>query len=109
MEIVNNLYDQIKDGKENTLEQRIEVAVLEIHDEPVMELVLDCLSILGKHKEIAIKASGKSISNAVTVALIITEKFMNRNSRIFKITVDSNPIREMGGIQSTIEIILKKI
>ena len=107
MKIVKASVEKIKDSPE--LVQKLEHTIIEIHDEPVMESVLDVISILGKHKEITIKARGQSISNAVTVALIITEKMMNENSKIFKITVDSDIIIQMGTIQSTIEIILKKI
>ena len=84
-------------------------SVFKINNKPVMELVLDALSIIGKHKEIAIRARGELILNAVTVALIITEKMMKGNSKIHKITVDSESIQELGQAQSNIEIILRKI
>ena len=84
-------------------------SVFKINNNPVMESVLDALSIIGKHKEIAIRARGELILNAVTVALIITEKMMKGNSKIHKITVDSESIQELGQAQSNIEIILRKI
>ena len=83
-------------------------SILEIYDDPVMQTAIDALSILGKHKEITLRARGKSISNAVTVALIINESLLKGNSKIHKITVGSEPIQELGEIFSTIEIILKK-
>ena len=84
-------------------------SIFEVQNVPVMESVLDVLSIIGKHKEIAIIGKGESISNAVTVALIVTEKMLKGNSEIHKITVDSEPVRELGQVKSNIEIILKKI
>ena len=56
-----------------------------------------------------IKSKGNSIPNAVAVANIITENIMKGNSKIHKITVDSEPIQEMGRTLSNIEIILTKI
>jgi len=77
--------------KENDQRQTIsaEDSVFNIKNIPVMESVLEALSIIGKHKEITIRGKGISISDAVTVALIITEKMMNKNSKIHKIKVDS--------------------
>lgn len=83
--------------------------ILEIIDEPVMVTVLEVLSILGKHGEVSIKANGNLISNAVTISLIITEKMMKGNSKIHKITVDSETIQQMGRSKSTIEITLRKV
>ncbi len=83
--------------------------VFEIQNVPVMESVLDVLSIIGKHEEITISGKGESISNTVTVALIITEKMLKGNSKIHKITVDSEPIQEVGRTLSNIEIILRKV
>ena len=83
-------------------------AVIDIYDDPVMQTAINVLPIVGKHQEITLRASGNSISNAVTVALIITESILKGNSEILKITVGSEPIKELGGIHSTIEIILKK-
>ena len=84
-------------------------AVIEIHNDPVMQLALDALAIFGKHKEIIIRARGNSIPNAVAVANILTENMLKGNVKIEKIAVDSEPIQEMGRTQSNIEIILKKI
>ncbi len=84
-------------------------SVVDIHNDPIMQSALDILSILGKHKEITIRAKGNSIPNAVAVANIITENMLKGNSKIHKITVDSEPIQELGRAISNIEIILKKI
>jgi DNA-binding protein len=73
-----------------------------------MQSALDILSILGNHKEVTIRAKGNSIPNAVAVANIITENMLKGNSKIHKITVDSEPIQELGRAISNIEIILKK-
>ncbi|MFB5614437.1 MAG: DNA-binding protein [Candidatus Nitrosomaritimum yanchengensis] len=93
-------------GQEQTKESD---NVFEIHNDPVMQSALDVLSIIGKHKEITIRARGNSIPNAVAVANIITENMLKGNSKIKKISVDSEPIHEMGRTQSNIEIIIQKI
>jgi DNA-binding protein len=94
-----------------TLEQTTttDESVFEVDDKPVMESVLDALSIIGKHEEITIRGKGKLISNAVTIALIITEKMVRGNSKIHKVTVDSEPIQDLGRSMSNIKIILRKI
>jgi len=84
-------------------------SVIDIYNDPIMQSALDILSILGKHKEVTIRAKGNSIPNAVAVANIITENMLKGNSKIHKITVDSEPIQELGRASSNIEIILKKI
>jgi DNA-binding protein len=84
-------------------------SVIVIYDDPVMQSALDVIPILGKHDEITIKAKGNSIPNAVAVANIITENIMKGNSKIHKITVDSEPIQELGRTLSNIKIILRKI
>ncbi|MGD8638479.1 MAG: ribonuclease P subunit p25 family protein [Nitrosopumilaceae archaeon] len=93
-------------GQEQTKESE---TVFEIHNDPVMQSALDALSIIGKYKEITIKARGNSIPNAVAVANILTENMLKGNSKIKKILVDSEPIHEMGRTQSNIEIIIQKI
>jgi DNA-binding protein Alba len=87
----------------------IKDSVFVVNNMPVMESVLDALSIIGKHKEITIRASGSLISNAVTISLIITEKMLKGNSKIHQIAVDSEPIQDLGESLSTIEIVLRKI
>jgi DNA-binding protein Alba len=84
-------------------------SVFMVKNMPVMESVLDALSIIGKHKEITIRARGNLISNAVTISLIITEKMLRGDSKIHKITVDSEPIQDLGESLSIIEIIIRKI
>lgn len=103
------LMEEIK--AENGQEQ-IEISaesVITIHNDPVMQSALDAISIFGKHKEITIRARGDSIPNAVAVANIITENILKGTSKIQKITVDSEPIHELGRTLSSIQIILKKI
>ena len=82
---------------------------IQIGNYPVMESALEVLEILGKKSKVILKAKGNSIPNAVAVANIITENIMKGNSKIYKITVDSEPIQEMGRTLSNIEIILRKI
>jgi len=102
------LMDETKErsGQEQT--KTSNESIFDIHNDPIMQSALDILSILGKHKEITIRAKGNSIPNAVAVANIITENMLKDNSKIHKITVDSEPIQELGRAISNIEIILKK-
>ena len=84
-------------------------SVMEIRNDPVMQSALDALEIFGKYNEIIIKAKGNSIPNAVAVANILKDNMLKGKSKIRKITVDSEPIQEMGRTMSNIEIILTKI
>ncbi len=103
------LHKEIKEENYQEQSKTFGDSVFEVHDDPVMESVLEVLSIIGEYKEITITGKGKSIPNAVAVALIVTEKMMKGNSKIRKITVDSEPVQELGQAKSNIEIILKKI
>ena len=98
-------------NEENGQEQikTSEDSVIEIRSDPVMQSALDAISVLGKFGEITIRSKGNSIPNAVAVANIITDNILKGNSKIQKITVDSEPIQELGRTLSNIEIILRKI
>jgi DNA-binding protein len=85
-----------------------EDSVIVIHSDPVMQSALDAISVLAKYGEITIRSKGNSIPNAVAVANIITENILKGNSKIYKISVDSEPIQELGRTLSNIEIIIKK-
>ena len=103
------LMEETKEGSgQEQIKTSIE-SVIDIYNDPIMQSALDILSILGKHNEVTIRAKGNSIPNAVAVANIITENMLKGNSKIHKITVDSEPIQELGRASSNIEIILKKI
>ena len=102
------LMEEIKEENGQEQIKASSESVIVIYDDPVMQSALDVIPILGKHIEITIKAKGNSIPNAVAVANIITENIMKGNSKIHKITVDSEPIQELGRASSNIEIILKK-
>ncbi len=103
------LMEETKEGEGQEQTKTSIDSVVDIHNDPIMQSALDILSILGKHKEITIRAKGNSIPNAVAVANIITENMLKGNSKIHKITVDSEPIQELGRALSNIKIILKKI
>ncbi len=83
-------------------------SVFTIRNEPVMLEAINVLSLLAKTKKAILRAKGDSIPNAVAVANIITEKMLKGNSKIQKISVDSEAIIEVGKILSTIEIVLLK-
>ena len=82
--------------------------VYNVYNEPVMRNAVDVLSKLGKFKKVILKAKGNSIPNAVAVANIITEKMLKGDSKIEKITLDSEEVKEMGRVLSTIEILVLK-
>ena len=103
------LMEEIKEEKGQEQIKTSADSVIVIYDDPVMQSALDAISILGKHEEITIRAKGNSIPNAVAVANIITENIMKGTSKIHKITVDSEPIQEVGRTLSNIEIILRKV
>ena len=94
-------------GQEQT--KKSEDAIINIGNDPVMLLALDVLSVLGSKKKVILRAKGNSIPNAVAIANIITEKMLKGNSKIQKITVDTESAAGIGKMTSTIEIILNII
>ena len=94
-------------GQEQT--EKSENTIINIGNDPVMQVAIDVLSTLGNKKQVILKARGNSIPNAVAVANIITEKMLNGNSKIEKITLDTEAAAGIGRMTSTVEIILNKI
>ncbi len=94
-------------GQEQT--KKSENAIVTIGNDPVMQSAIDILSILGSKNKVVLKAKGNSIPNAVAVANIITEKMLNGNSKVQKITLDTESAAGIGKMTSTVEIILIKI
>ncbi len=82
--------------------------VFTVERKPVMLEAVDVLSMLSKSKIAILRAKGDSIPNAVAIANIITEKMLKGNSKIDKITVDTEGAVGIGKMLSTIEIILMK-
>ena len=83
--------------------------IINIGNDPVMQSAIDVLSVLGKKNQVILRASGNSIPNAVAIANIITEKMLNGNSKVGKITLDTAAEAGIGKMTSTVEIILNKI
>ena len=94
-------------GQEQTAKS--DNAIINIGNDPVMQSAIDVLSILGNKNQVILNARGNSIPNAVAVANIITEKMLKGNSKIQKITLDTESAAGIGKMTSTIEIILNKI
>ena len=94
-------------GQEQT--NKSEETIINIGNDPVMLLAVDVLSALGSRKQVTLRAKGNSIPNAVAIANIITEKMLKGNSKVQKITVDTESAAGIGSMTSTIEIILNKI
>ena len=80
--------------------------VFEIYKEPLMTKALGLIPSLCSSKEITLKAKGNSITNAVSIANIITNNLLKGKAKISKATVDSDPLVKMGSLLSTIEIVL---
>jgi len=94
-------------GQEQT--KKSEDAIINIGNDPVMLLAIDVVSTLGSKNKVILRAKGNSIPNAVAIANIITEKMLKGNSKVQKITVDTESAAGIGRMTSTIEIILNKI
>ncbi len=94
-------------GQEQT--NKSDDAIINIGNDPVMLLAVDVLSALGSRNQVILRAKGNSIPNAVAIANIITEKMLKGNSKVQKITVDTESAAGIGRMTSTVEIILKKI
>ncbi len=94
-------------GQEQT--EKSEIAIINIGNDPVMLLAIDVVSALGSKNQVILKAKGNSIPNAVAIANIITEKMLKGNSKVQKITVDTEAAAGIGKMTSTVEIILNKI
>ncbi len=101
MEESSEQYGQEQTGKS-------EDTIITIGNDPVMQSAVEVLSILGTKNKIILRSRGNSIPNAVAVANIITEKMLKGNSKIQKITLDTESAPGIGKMTSTIQIILNK-
>ncbi len=102
-ELVNQkLPDNFENMRSNDL------TVFTVEKKPVMLEVVDVLTMLSKSKKAILRAKGDSIPNAVAIANIITEKMLKGNSKIDKISVDTEGAVGIGKMLSTIEIVLMK-
>lgn len=73
-----------------------------------MYTALEVIERLGTEGRLKLKARGESIPTAVAVANIVTERLIKGSSTIESVHVDSEEIKSLGGVQSTIEITLSK-
>ena len=103
------LMDEINEQRGQEQTDKSDDAIITIGNDPVMLLAVDVLSVLGKKNRVILRAKGNSIPNAVAVANIITEKMLKGNSKVEKITVDTEAAAGIGNMTSTVEIILNKI
>ena len=79
-----------------------------VGNDPIMQSATDALMLLSKAGKIYIKAEGDLIPNAVSIANIIVENFLKNNSKIERITLDSDISTTDGKMTSNIEIIVLK-
>lgn len=103
------LMEEIKNEYGQEQINRSETTILHIRNDPVMQVAIDILPILGNKKKVILRAVGNSIPNAVAVANIITEKMLHGNSKVEKIKLDTEAAAGIGRMTSNIEIILIKI
>ena len=103
------LMEETKEQSGQEQIKKTDDSVIHIRDDPVMQSAVDVLSLFGTKKQIILRAKGNSIPNAVAVANIITEKMLKGNSKVGKITLDTDATPGIGKMLSTIEIILNKI
>ena len=82
--------------------------VFTVEKKPVMLEAVDVMTMLRKSKKAILRAKGDSIPNAVAVANIITEKMLKGDSKVEKISVDTDGAVGIGKMLSTIEIVLMK-
>tara|TARA_B110000014_G_C20096970_1_gene575129 strand:+ start:541 stop:852 length:312 start_codon:yes stop_codon:yes gene_type:complete len=85
----------------------IENNELIVTDEPVMKIAIDMLSKFSLTNKLVLKAYGEFIPNAVAIANIITDNILKGNSKIDKISLNSE-ISEDVGMVSNIQIVLLK-
>ena len=82
--------------------------VMNITGAPIMNMVIEAMSMLGDKEILSIRAREDDIPRAVVVANILTEKMMNENSQVYKIILDG-VMKPDGSMASTIEIIMAKV
>ena len=79
-----------------------------VGNDPIMQGATDALMLLSKVGKIYVKAEGDLIPNAVSIANIIVENFLKNNSKIERITLDSDISQTDGKMTSNIEIVVLK-
>ncbi|MCH9659141.1 ribonuclease P subunit p25 family protein [archaeon] len=103
------LMEEMTETRDSKHAEKSDETQMEIGNYPVMQSALDVLAVLGKNDKVCLRSRGNSIPNAVAVANIITEKMMQGNSKVEKITLDTVAAAGIGNMTSTVEIILIKI
>lgn len=89
-------------------DEKDQLAVFIVRNEPVMLEAINVITILGKYNKAVLRAKGNSIPNAVAIANIITEKMLKGSVKIQNIVLDTDMPAGIGKMLSTIEIILQK-
>ncbi len=74
----------------------------------VMGYAINVLQMLGKHGTVVLHGRGETITSAVTIANIVTERLLKGNSKVDSILLSSDVPKTMGRMISTIQITLKK-
>ena len=101
--------EEIREEKGQEQIKKSDDSIVYIRNEPVMQSAVDILSLIANKKQVILRAKGNSIPNAVAVANIITEKLLKGDSKVEKITLDTDSAPGIGKMLSTIEIVLNKL
>lgn len=96
-------------NESNTKKRSGDPRILVVRDRYAKVNAVNAIEKIGLHGTVILRASGFSISDAVNVANIVTQKMLTGTSKVQKVTVDSIERRETGALISTIEITLVKL
>jgi len=102
------LMEKNNDNSLDSLQNDSQNFVFYVGSDSVMKNAVDLIDHFGKTENLILRARGLAIPNAVAIANILTEKMLSGKSKIHKITVGSEILKEMGRMVSTIEIIISK-
>ena len=83
--------------------------VLLIRDRYAKVNAVYAIEKIGNHGAAILQARGNSISDAVSVANIVTRRMLKGNSKVERVTIDSIELPDTGQLISTIEIVLTKL
>ena len=84
-------------GQEQT--KKSEDTIINIGNDLVMQSAVDVLSTFGTKNHIILRSRGNPIPSAVAVPNIITEKMLNGNSKVTKITLDTESAAGIGNLE----------
>ena len=101
--------NQRQNNNPNRPRQASDSNIIFIGKKPAMSYVLACVTQLNNnHKEVILKARGRTISHAVDVAQIVKNKFMP-DAEVKNVKIDTEIVKDLSGQElniSSIEILM---